>query len=354
MSKWIAAISSAAALLLATPVLAAGPVALEEGKAWTHAETGLSIPGSADGFRRFEGRDHGSSQSDVMFQFDDPKTQTRATLYLFRAGTNQVSIWADRAEVSMLGAESSYGKYDRNGRLWSRISPWSNAKDSAIRIVYPVGGAKATSTGLLLAVHGDWLIKVRMTSSVMSAAEMEMRLASFLSALDLPAAKSAAQTAAAMTDCKDKLENNSAKLVSRDDPNAVLGAGLINAAAPGAVMAEPGAKDGDTSVFCRDASTTPVYGVYRPNGRKNHYIMAIGDGGVTMVVGPDFGATVAKAKPQFSVTVLTTDRVVGLMPYQTLPSPKQTFDSLGSPQAVYLVSRLPGKEKEVQVFSPGK
>ncbi len=354
MRKGISIIVLAAALLLAGPALAASPIALVEGKAWNHTETGLSIPATADGFARFEAMDHGDSQSDVMIQFDDPKTQTRATLYLFRAGTTQVPIWADRAESSMLGAESSYGKYDRGGRLWSRVSPWDNAKDSAIRIVYPVSGARATSTGLLIAVRGDWLIKVRMTSSTMNAAETEARLASFLNALAIPPAKSAPHTAYAMTDCKNKLGSKGAKQVSRDDSKAVLGAGLINATAPGAVLSEPGAKDGDTSVFCRDASSTATYGVYRPNGRKEHYMMALGDSGSVIVVGPDFGAAVSKVKPQFSVTIITNDRAIGLVPYQTQPPPKQAFESLRNPQAVYLVSRLPGKEKEVKVFTPGK
>ena len=354
MSKWISAFVSAAALVLATPALAASPLAMSQGNSWQHAETGISIPATVDGFARMDGKDLGNSQSDVMVQFDDPRTRTRATLYLFRPGGSEVSIWADRAESSMLGAESSYGTYDRGGRLWSRFSPWGKAKDSAIRLVYPVSGDRAKSTGLVVAAHGNWLIKVRMTSGGLSAAELESRLASFVTALKIKADKSDPRTAYAMADCKDKLVGANAKQVSRDNSKAVLGPAIVNATVPGAVLSAPDAKEGDVSIFCRDASSAANYGVYRPNGRRDHYIMAIGDGGVTMVVGPDFGADVAKLPPQFSVTVMTTDRVIGLLPYATLPPPAQVFASLSNPQAVVTVSRLPGKEKEVQVFAPGK
>jgi hypothetical protein len=194
-----------------------------------------------------------------------------------------------------------------------------------------------------------------MTSNTYSAAQLEAKLASFLTALNLSAAKDQAQPAYAMQPCVDGLSDENAKPVPRENREAIMGAALINSTIPGAVSAGPGAKDGARSVFCRDRSSQSGYGVYRPNGQKDHYIIAAGDGGVTIISGPDIGAKVAKSPaPQFSVTVLTNDRAIGLMPYQSLPSPKQVMESLAKPEAVWMVSRIAGKEKEVQIFTPGK
>jgi len=104
--------------------------------------------------------------------------------------------------------------------------------------------------------------------------------------------------------------------------------------------------------YCRDQSSQAMYGVYRANGRSTDYVMALGDAGNTILVGPDAGMTLIDPKTKaYSATAVTSEKVFGFAPFQTLPSPKQIYEGLDRMRPTYMRSRVPGKEKEIQIFS---
>lgn len=353
MGKRAATLLSVAALLLQSPALAATPIDVPEGKGWTHSGTGFTIPVAIDGFTRSAVTDFGTTQSDVSAQYGEQSSGTFLTLYLFRAGAPDVSVWTDRAESSIFQNSGYYGVIDEQGRLWSRLSPWPNAADSALRIVLPLSGRAAKATGLVVARHGDWLIKLRMTSTTMSAVQLEARLASVLAALKLPQSKKAALPAYAIQPCPDALPATEAKLLKTDDKAAIYNAALLNSTLPGAIVSKPVKGAAAPPVYCRDRASQPNYGVYRPDGTRESYVIAAGDGGVSIMVGQDLAGALSKPpQVQFSATMLTNDRAIGLFPYQNLPSPKQVMDSLEKPRPLYLRSRIPGREKEIQILAP--
>jgi hypothetical protein len=347
MSRLVLALISFAALALPGSALAITPIAMPDGKAWEHKQTDLKIPATVDGFSRRESSDYGSSQSDVMFQFVDPASDTRVTLYLYRAGSANVPIWADRAESSIMINAAAYGTLDKAGRRFSYYTPWKNAPNSAVRIVFPLSGKGATATGLMLAQRGEWLIKIRMTSNRLDAAAVEARLASFFDGLGFKADKLGADPAYAIQPCADRLPDREAKLVARGKDDGIMAGALMNSLAP-VVDKEKPAK---APTYCRDAGSEGLYGVYRPDGAKDRYLLAIGDGGVTIAVGRDsLGELVKQGEARFSPVLSTADRHVGFAPYSALPSPKQIMGSLNAAKPVWARSRLPGKEKDLQIF----
>ncbi|MFM5949212.1 MAG: hypothetical protein ACKOPM_08275 [Novosphingobium sp.] len=347
MGKLVSALISLAALSLPGAALALAPIAMQNGKAWVHKQTKLKIPATVDGFIRREGNDYGSSQSDVMFQFADPASDTRVTLYLYRAGSANVPIWADRAENSIVINAGSYGTLNTADRRFSYFSPWNNAPNSAVRIVFPLSGKGATATGLMLAQRGDWLIKIRMTSNRLDAAAVEARLASFFTGLGFKADKRGADPAYAVQPCADRLPDSDAKLVERSKEDGVLAGALMSSIVPLAANNKPER----APTYCRDATSEELYSVYRPSGAKDRYVLAIGDGGVTIAVGRDtLGELVNQRETRFSPILSTADRAVGFAPYTALPSPRQIMRNLNALKPIWARSRLPGQEKNVQIF----
>lgn len=336
-----------AALALPDVAMAAAPIALPKGKAWEHKQTKLKVPAVVDGFARYEAADYGSSQSDVMFQYRDTVSETRVTLYLYRAGSASVPIWADRAESSIAANAAAYGTLDKAGRRFSFYTPWSNAPNSAVRVTFPLSGKGVSATGLMLAKRGEWLIKIRMTSNRLDAASVEARLASFFTGLAFKPDKVGAEPAYAIQLCPDRLPATEASLVERGKDDGVMAGALINSIAPMPAKNKPER----APVYCRDAASEGLYGVYRPGGAMDRYLLAIGDGGVTMTVGRDaLGELSGQREARFSPTLLTAERAVGFAPYTALPSPKQVMRSLNAAKPIWARSRLPGKEKEIQII----
>lgn len=352
MSKRVAVLLSAAALLLGTPLQAQTTMAMPEGKAWQHPGSSLKIPAQVGSFARTKGSDFGTTQSDVSFTYRDETSGTIATLYVFRAGLPDVSIWTERAENSIISvAPQSYGKIEKAGRRWSALSLWPNSPGGALRVIYPISGKDLKATGLLIARHGDWLIKLRISSFALDAAGLETAMTDFVTGLALPAPRIGGAPAYAVQPCADALPSAEARLVPAADNSVILASALLS------IGQESGGKSGKrpepAAVYCRDAASTGNYGVYRPNGSQQSYVLAAGDGGVTFMIAPDpLFEGLKTNEDQHTLTLRTSDRVIGFTPYLGLPSPSQAYAALKQSKPTFIQSRLPGKQ-EVQILVPG-
>lgn len=351
MLRWITSCLVLVTLLVAAPAQAQTSLAAKSGRAWKHESSGLTIPAEADDFDRVRASDFSDSESNISFAYEN--AQAAVTLFIFRAGNPDPAIWAERADVAIqLVAEKAYGTLDMAGRRWSRFTPWPNSPDSGITVVYPVSGKQAIATGVLVARHGDWVIKVRMTSDRLDAPAVEARLRSFLAALGFKAPELAVSPAYQIGPCKDALSRKSAKLAEPDEGGSFIGSAVINSIAPD-VAADKAKKDGalPAPTYCKDATSSSGYSVLRPDGANNAYIIALGDAGNVLVVGPDLsGLGAKKPQQQYSVTGITSDRVFGFVPYQSLPPPAQAVDMVSKGgKVIFTRSRLPGHDKEVQI-----
>ncbi|MBN8501863.1 MAG: hypothetical protein J0M19_11995 [Sphingomonadales bacterium] len=355
MSKRAAIFLSMAALLPLAPAAAQTTLTLPAG-AWKHDPSGFTIPANVGSFVRFRGTDYGSSLSDVSVSFGDEATGTVATFYVFRAGLPDVSIATERADSAIVtNAPQTYGTLDTAGRRWDRLSLWPNSQNGALRIIYPVSGKEIKSTGLLVARHGDWLIKVRMSSRQLDAAGLEAAMSRFIQGLGLPTPKTGSAAAYAIAPCADALPATEAQLVSADDSQKVLTSALIGSSALTAAKAK-GSSPEKSPVYCRDSSSQSGYSVYRAGGSRSSYVLAAGDGGVAFTVAPDPAGQVNKANAgQYSVVLMTSDRVIGMTPYVGMPTPAQTIGSLQKSKPIFIQSRVPGKGNvEILVPQGGK
>lgn len=325
------------------------PIKSEPDKPWKHAETGIELPANAGGFRRDEGFDFGKTNSDVAFQYRDQATGTLATVYYFRAGLPDVSIWAERVADTIVEREDTYGRFDQAGRRWVLYTPTSGGTDSGIRFVYPVSGKEFSATGAAFEQHGDWLLGVRISSQKLDPAGLEARLAQLVSDLAVPAGKHLPFPAYAIQPCTEMLVIKPAKPVKAGSTNNSIGAALVNSILPET------AKDGEPRkvTYCRDQPPGRQMGVYRPNAARDSYVIAIGDGGIAISANRDAGAELMGEKPRFGVTLITNDEQIGFALFQSLPSPAQAIEAVSSGRAIYGRTRMAG-DSTIRIAPPGK
>lgn len=352
MHKLYATAVALAALILAPSALAqTTPIATEQDKVWIHKETGVGFPVSADGFVRDNAFDFGKTSSDIAFQYREASSGTLATIYFYRAGLPHVSIWAERTEAAMLGRGDAYGKFDLAGRRWGRFSPTTGGQNSAIWFSYPLSGSRTIATGGAFAQRGDWLIKVRMSSDTLNAEKIGARLESLLAALAIKPAGGAPAPAYAIKPCPTDLVLKPAKSAGSNKSDFGFESAIVNSLVP--LAAEEGkATPAKQVVFCRDGAVVRSGAVYRPDGANDSYVLTLGDGGTVITAAPDAAAVLlGKGKPQFLVTLITSDRLVGFHPFKSLPTPDQALQLLDKGPASYARSRMSG-DNNVEIFAP--
>jgi hypothetical protein len=180
---------------------------------------------------------------------------------------------------------------------------------------------------------------------------MDAQLNTFVTALSLPTPKIGSGPAYAIKPCADALPGTMAKLVSPVNRASLKGAALTYTVNAEADEAKVKGGKGKAVVYCRDASSEERFGVYRADGLRTAYLIAAGDAGNTLLVGPDLGMqALDKTSRTYSVTLLTVDRQFGFAPYQSMPTAKQVIESLGSNNDTYVRPRIPGEEKNIEVF----
>lgn len=343
MTTWISAFISAVALVLSAPLLAQTVIAIDNAKPWSHGLSGLKIPTSVAGYTRLEVKDFGKSQSDVSVSFRNRESGTFVTLYAFRAGIPDVSIWADRAEGSIIiAAEQHYGTLDQAGRRWTRFSPWDNSKDAGLRLVYPLSGKRSTATGLLMVRHGEWLFKVRMTSSQLNADQLDTQLSAFFSGLAIRAPKTGGGAAYAVRPCKTQLSTAKVRQLKADASEIFLPT-IIDALDEDSPSKRP-------ALYCRQDGDNPSFAIYRPGESIETYVIAVGDGGMTVRVLPWPITTKGRERPFVSVLLFTNDRIVGYPRFDATPGWEQAVDAVNGSSPSFESGRTPETRKETQIF----
>lgn len=334
MGKRVAALFTAAALLLSAPVAAQRQIDLVPGEAWIHESTGFGFAPRVDGFDRQKLNDYGKTESDISFSYRDASTGTVATVYVFRAGLPDVAVWGDRAEESILiNAPQYYGETSPAQRRWSAFSPWPNSLNAGLRVVYPLSGKNLKSTGLALARHGDWLIKIRMSSQQLDAAQLETRMTGFFAALAIPAPQRVGGRVYQIKPCADPLPTVRVNQVRLDGQNANGPALFTPPTLP------------DSRPFCRESTTIANVTVYRPGGSMDTYVMALGDGGNSVLVRPGPKSGDGRGTPFVAAAFITNDRIVGFPAFDATPGWAQLYEVAERGRPSFEADRTGGKGK---------
>ena len=158
-----------AASAFATPAAA-------QGNRWRHQDSGISLPRSIGGMNLSREQDaSGGGGHDVILRYaqgEDP-----ITVSVYRASYPNAAIWFERVRIAMnmLAGAAGQAANPRTFTLGGGQAPNGLREEIAL----PAGGA----TGVAIAQAGEWLVKVRITSSTLSSAALAERMDRIIAAV---------------------------------------------------------------------------------------------------------------------------------------------------------------------------
>lgn len=329
------------------------PISVDTGKDWRHGLTGTVFPARIGDFSRQDIADYGDQKLDILATYDQPETKTTATLYLYRAGMPDASIWHDRIVKVM--AMGRLGAADVPKLQTTVFTPAGQGANSGIRSVIPLAGKAFTASGLAVFPHDDWLIVVRMSSRTAPAADLDRMLAGFVEALRLSGAKKQAPPAYGITPCAQAFPDQPAQRGVRDMSGGLL-AGLLMQAVDNDKGKAKDTKDTAIPHYCSDPSAIGTdYEAYRDVQDPKSYVVAIGDAGNAVWIAPDGMAAILDPKKagQYSMLLTTVAKRVSYVPFTAMPSPAQVMEVLQKERPVSFTDRPVGKSgKKTIAISP--
>lgn len=342
-------------------LLVAGPIAAEPqlieiaaDKDWRHKWTAMAFPARLGHFERTSVRQHQDRESDVAARYWSDETKTLLSLYIYRPGNPDPSLWHDRA-VAAIAANKDLGQVDFTSRSTGFFIPPGGTTESGVGSVMSTD-SDYKSTGVALYSADEWLVKVRVSSQELGVEELERELAAVISGL--PALQSVSSTAAyAIEPCEESIVFAAAARPAKDlvDPMMV--------AVTGGILAVPVPVDEaersriEPVEFCRDGEGEAQYALYRPNGATDRYVLGLGDSGFSVDVGPALtldAVLKADGKQSGMYSVSTSDALVTkiFFPFSSMPTPEQAGDAALREGPVAAVSRPLGDEgSNITIFT---
>lgn len=310
---------------------------------WNHAQTGLILSPMLAGLPRGEMADSSTTELDVMVQFGN-RSDTWATVYVFRPAGGTLPVWYDRAETQIFKS----GEFPGLAPLAAPM-PFARPKQAVaggLRRVFRVDG-KMKSTGLAAMPLGDWLVVVRMTSNTLDATALDAKLDAVIAAIGWPDGGVQALAAAVVPSCAAPLAYASkAKLKKPDMSDGLIGA-LMAGAARGA---DTDKKDVQPVSWCREGNATSAYGTYRNAAAdRTGYLMAMGDAGVTIGVWPAVELQ-KKDDKAYQLSLNLLDKTLIYPPFDALPRPDKAFEAVTRNRPTSTVTRS-GKEVGITLDS---
>jgi hypothetical protein len=141
--------------------------------------------------------------------------------------------------------------------------------------------------------------------------------------------------------CAQPLRLRNARIV-----RAELADTLIDLVAPMAAGADGEEEEAlPQPVYCREPGATAEWGVYRPNGADDSYLIGIGDAGIALSVGRSLVAALLgedRGQRRVSVSLLGRNEVSALPSFNRLPPPEQALRLLEGGSTVLSVSSEEG------------
>lgn len=355
---------TAAALLLPAltqPALASGPIEIREGRPFTHERSGAKFPGRIAGLKLNRMTDFSDDQFDVAGVYGGIDDGDELSVYLYRAAIPDVSLWTDMV-VRAVQFRPQFKPVDPAAALPRFFTPEGAGAASGMRLSYYTVEGAVQSTGVALVQRGNWLLKIRVSSTGKTVAEIDAIIDEALAAFAEPKAMAGSPAAYAVQPCPDKLD------LPRATPSDVkderFGATLFMVATTSIVLPEDDEKLPDLAartpvVWCEDTRYDSGITIYRPDARKDYYIIAMSDAGRHIAVGHvgllEVLARAPDAEPyRYPVIERTSqdDRIRGL--FDTLPTPDQAWGANESGVSMAATDRQSNIQINSDYFSGGE
>ena len=332
MRMWMAALATG--LMVATPVAAqsAGKaVSAKVGKPYRFQHSGIVAPADLDGMRRVDVRQFGDDELDMFAVYEDGPDAI--TLYVYRTLNGSVPVWFDRARASVEQRRELFGNVVPV--VPTAFTPPGQSSASGLMAGWTLNKAPYRGTALAILPVGEWLVKIRYTSTKMDGAAVAARLPAVLGALDWPRGVPPAAVAAPVADCATPLIF-SPTAAAVTDPKLLRTAALTGGLVAAAAAAGKGKPAATPAVWCRDPAPAPVGAVYRRDAEPDGYLLAISDSGRGISVQPDIiaqeiGEVDGKRVQQWSVALYDPGSIAIYGPVTGLPSPAMLVTALGRP-----------------------
>lgn len=346
----------AAAFCAASVSAFAQPVELTIGsdEDWSHDWTNMRFPARINGFQRNRLIQFEDRQTNMAANYEDRKTGSVLTIYIYRPIVPDAQIWFDRALQAIGARQIAYGKVDLSKVSIASFAPnGAEAKSGQLAVLEPESGYRSTSVAMFRA--DQWLIKVRISSQKLSKSglkDLTSQIASELPALD----GVSSDPAYLVEECKTPMELDTAVAFTSSKGDAAIA--LEASASLMAASTKSGRDEGTDEApvgtesepvrYCRAGMRRDQFNQYRPNEATDRYILAIGDAGNAISVFPGqlFGAEPGGESARMITRVHsgTGLETVVHRPFIGVPDIQAAADSVFRSPALAKVSRPLGNE----------
>ncbi|GEO00630.1 hypothetical protein NSE01_24620 [Novosphingobium sediminis] len=305
---------------------------------WLHSGSGIDVPPKLGNLLRDTIQQNGDQQLDVSVGYRVADASTIFTLYIFRAWQPTAPVWFSQIDAVMHSDSTAkrLGGPLEADPIITAFAPPGQKGATALRSAYSVKSDHFKSTGSAVIPAGDWLVTVRMSSTKLDKAALDVALTEAVATLAIPSPKREADPAVLIAPCPAAMRLKTAKRVIPDMMDSLL-SGIESSKATTEQVNGTGGKPAESSrpiVWCRDASSTPFYGVYRDTGSsKPGYFMALGDAGIAADVQPSLAGLVHNTK-RIAVILHMLDRDYSFAPFNEVPTPAQVLEVVQSDQPI--------------------
>jgi hypothetical protein len=333
---------SLAIALCAAPVAAqqAKPLQLDMATGWTHAQSGLRFPKEIKALPFSSATQFADGGWDVSLQYSTADQSDAVSVYIYQAAVQDVGMLFSESRTSLENRKQVYTSVAPLAPV-ATFTPPGQSGASGLRIAYNTGGAYK-STALAIAPLGrDWVVKFRISSTTLSASDIDARLTDAIAMLGLPDDKLSHPDATEAQSCNTTLPPfKKAKRVKADGGNALLNALLASASADDSADTEEPVK----ARYCRDQNLTFPFGIYRPDNAVDRYVISLGDSGRAVFVEPDMASMLLNEgsetkDPPYTVRMVVPGLVDTYPTHDRMPSPEQVFSVIENGPLVSSVSR---------------
>lgn len=279
-----------ATALYAAPVVAqqAKPLQLDMTNGWTHEQSGLHFPKEIGALPFLSATQFANGGWDLSLQYSPADQADAVSIYVYQAAVQDVGLLFAESRTSLEARKQVYSSVSPFAPV-AAFTPPGQSGASGLRIAYNTEGAYK-STALAIAPLGrDWVVKFRVSSTTLSASDLDARLTDAIRVLDWPEDKRLHPEAIEAQSCNTSLPPfKKAKRVKADGGNAILNA--LFASAISAEPTEPQANEPGKVRYCRDQNIPFPFGIYRPDNAVDRYVISLGDSGRAVFVEPDMAS----------------------------------------------------------------
>ena len=311
--------------LNAGPAFAKQPIEADPAKAWVHSRTQVSLPSEMMGLGRVEITDFGTEQYDVIGNYASSDDSTLLTVYLYRAGFAEVSASFD-AVLAIVSQREGFDAGKLADYHIQQFQPDGHPSADSLMAAWDISpGGRFASSGVALVPHGQWLLKLRISSRNHKGSELPQLMRTVVSDLALPVPGFWSPESYLVEPCASALETRKARIVPTEGSAIALQA--VASLIIGKAQNEDGEpiQFGDDSRWCRDDGITPQR-IYRPEGTRDRYVIYLNDAGHVLRVGEttSLGAVLQpKVDGVVSVTYANSEISEVYPPLDSLPAPGQ-------------------------------